>query len=599
MKNFTFKPLTLAVFALLATGSLAAQNAPGILTDATTANPNHLIAEEERWGSSMGDASGITQRTVYFYDNQNRLVRKASYGKDYTTGEYNLSYYYTYNYDENGRLALTCSRQWGLYDGDEYGFNTARDSVKYTYNDLGQVTRKTETSTFSDYTYDADGNMVTEVITNKASKWTAESVRQTITYSGYVAPNCPTHVVSEARSEYLSYKSDQKYNANNQLIYTDKYTETETTGDDGIPVITKNITARTEYGYDEATGRQLYKVNYSKAYENGGLIPTDSIAYTIDGDDPNRIRETSYTWDSWVETPAWTSYSTYNVGVYRDFDPSVSAKLAVSPVENRLNSNKLTISLPECAAIGGYEFKIYRDGVLIGSVDFADTEAFNADDMTYTFTDNAQKNGQHDYFVVTIATDEMGDTETMLNCSNLAIVDNYTELPAPTNVRAINYKKNGTENIVTVAWDAPAYTDEMGFLRYNVIMQNARTADNFEADGQATEWDVNFYSYYDQRTFSVQAAYTLGKVSSESVTIVLQDIIDGISQTTADGTSVNFDGTTFNLSARANLKVFNTAGQAVAAVSNASSVSLQSLPKGTYIISAENGGKVSAYKVVR
>ncbi len=599
MKNFTFKPLTLAVFALLASGSAMAQYAPGVLAETAATNPNHLLAEEERWGSSMGDASGITQRTLYFYDNLNRLVRKAAYGKDYKTGEYSLSYYYTYNYDEAGRLALTCSRQWGLYDGDEYGFNTARDSVKYTYNDLGQVTRKTETSTFSDYTYDADGNLVTEVITNKASKWTAESVRQTITYSGYVAPNCPTHIESEARSEYLSYKSDQKFNANNQLIYTDKYTETETTGDDGKPVITKNVTARTEYGYDEATGRQLYKVDYSKAFENGDLIPADSVAYTVDGDDPNRIRETSYTWDSWATTPAWTAYSTYNVGVYRDFDPSVSAKLAVTAVENRLNSNRLTITLPECAAIGGYNFQIYRDGDPIGRVDFNDAENFNADDMTYTFVDNAQKNGQHDYYVVTLATDEMGETETALNCSNLVTVDNYTELPAPTNVRATGYKKSGTDNIVTIAWDAPAYTDEMGFLRYNVMMQNARTADNFEADGQATEWDVNFYSFYDQRTFSVQAAYTLGKVSSESVTVVLQDVITGIDNAAADNSSAAFDGTTFRLGAKANLKVFNTAGQAVAAASDATSVSLQTLPKGTYIISAENGGKVSAYKVVR
>ncbi len=599
MKIFTFKPLSLAAFALLATGSLAAQNVPGILADAATANPNHLIAEEERWGSSMGDASGITQRTLYFYDNQNRLVRKASYGKDYSTGEYTLSYYYTYNYDENGRLLLTCSRQWGLYDGDEYGFNTARDSVKYTYNDLGQVTRKTEPSTFSDYTYDADGNIATETIYNKATQWVAESVRQTITYSGYVAPNCPTHVESAARSEYLAYKSDRKYNAANQLVYSDKYTETETTGDDGMPVITKNVTARSEYGYDEATGRQLYSVNYSKAFENGDLIPTDSIAYTVDNDDPNRIRETSYTWDSWADTPAWVSYSTYNVGVYRDFDPSVSAKLAVAPVENRLNSNKLTITLPECAAIGGYNFQIYRDGVLIGSVDFADEENFNIDDMTYTFVDNAQKNGQHDYYVVTLASDEMGDNQTMLNCSNLAIVDNYTELPAPTNVHATNYYKNGSDNIVTVAWDAPAYTDEMGFLRYNVMMQNARTADNHEADGQATEWDVNFYTFYDQRTFCVQAVYTLGKVSSESVTIVLNDVISGISQAAADGTAVSFDGTTFHLGAKANLKVFNTAGQAVAAAADASSVSLQALPKGVYVISAENGGKVNAYKVVR
>lgn len=578
---------------------------------------NYLEAVEERYGSAMGDADGVTQKTVFFYDKNYNLVRKATYGRNYAsaqggalTDDWQLSYYYTYDYNDKGQLALTFKRQWGLYDGADYGFSTANDSTSYEYNEDGTLAKETESAFVTTYTYDESGNLTSSEKRRIYKGTVSDKYLQKLTYSDFVAKNCPAHIKSESEQSgdatNLVYEADLTYNEKGKLLTQENYTMTESTDPEtGAPVDVKKVVKKVINTYFD-NGMLKSVVNYSNPYAEGGeLIPTDSTVYTPLENDENRMREDVYIYDSWNE--AWGANSYYLVHNYKTFDASTSTEIAVEEVADKINSNKVTVSFPnQELLLGSYTFDLYRDGVCIKRLNFSDeTLEIDATNMTVAYTDADLKNAEHDYFVQSVSLDELGSDTDSLNVSNVAKITNNVNLPAPQNLRADHkYQDESGNNLVTMKWDAPDFTEhsaeELGFERYNVMIgTRARTADNSTTDGQATEWDVNFYTFYTTQVVSVQAVYKYGKATTEQLTVNLEEVSVGISQLNGSDLKASFNNGALSLSAPANIAVFNAAGQNVAKAAASTGISLSNLPKGVYVITIEQNGKVNAVKVTR
>ena len=71
----------------------------------------------------------------------------------------------------------------------------------------------------------------------------------------------------------------------------------------------------------------------------------------------------------------------------------------------------------------------------------------------------------------------------------------------------------------------------------------------------------------------------------------------GVGSVAADGASFNFANNTITVDGIANIKVFNAAGQQVAAEANVSSLSLNGLNRGVYLIVVAKDNALKAYKV--
>lgn len=87
-----------------------------------------------------------------------------------------------YTYDLNGNR-LTEQRLAVLVHNGSGGTSTTNATITYSYNGLGQVTRKTEaTADFVDYSYDTAGRLITEARKAYADQ-TGANVTPTVTYS--------------------------------------------------------------------------------------------------------------------------------------------------------------------------------------------------------------------------------------------------------------------------------------------------------------------------------------------------------------------------------------------------------------------------------
>lgn len=590
MGNITFKPLSLALFAMMSTGALSAQHIPaGILANgATPSTSARMLYTIETIGSSMGDASGVTLRDTYFYDNHNNLVRIASTGRNYKTGEFGLNKYYYYQRDEAGKLLSSYYRQYGLYGiGDEMTFRAAAgDSISYVYNEAGQLVKQVEYAFTNEYEYDADGNLVKET-----RKYNSNGVvYQQQEYSHFVAPNLPAKVVSTSdKLDDLRYTEDRTYNDKHLLLKSDKYVLGEDFGDDGMPVETKKTIALQENTYYD-NGDPKSTVNYGKDYY-GNLMPTDSVTYKpVEGKPDSYLREDF----SWYDD-SWAGLSTSHIYTYKTFDVSLAATISVKKKEGAVGTNEVTFDVPDFAKNGKYQFCLLCDGAVLDTAVLADPAA-----KTYTFIHEDVRNGNHDYMLQTLVGDAEGKTYDAFNVSNLVMFTNNEELPVVKNLHIADYKKDKGGYSVQLAWDEISDADKetYKFRRYDVVLQGMRAADNLEDAGQKAGWGIFAYTSSYSTKVDVQAYYNYGR-SHNYIDVNMKDIIAGISQNVAEGVEAHYASHQLQLSQPANVKIYDAAGAMVHAASGVQNVSLENYSNGTYVVLMESAGKVAVLKLMR
>lgn len=591
MRHFTFKPLSLALLAMMSAGTLSAQDTTG----GSTGKEMRLLIGSESYGTTTGDYTGMAYYERYFYDNEGKLSRRAAYGRDYKSGLFDMTKLYYFEYNDFGQLTWTYYRQKGAYDISENNVfkATAADSVKYEYNDEHQLVKKTDGVFYTVYEYDSDGNVVKETARYNSN----DKIYQQLTYQEFAGKGLPTKV--ESTSEvyaYNNYSEDREYNKAGQLVKSEVYNPDEIADPDtGMPIEVKNVKAVYKADYYD-NGDEKWHVNYAKLFEDGELLPNDSVAYIREDGNPDRLMEKAYSWyiDSWSE------YNTYVVYQYRTFDPTYAADISVTTDKDKFNCNKLQFKIPDFAQAGNYKFDIYRDGEKIASADFTDPNAVDPTTMVYTFVDDSLRNDYHDYFVQTLIGDELGTEYLEIGTSNLVRVVNHTDLPCVENLRITNCTAADGIYYVTLAWDG--ISDEVakkyGFKRYDVVQKDYKAADNSESDGLATEWTINAPHAKFSAVFDVQCSYPYGR-SHCYIDVVVKDILAGISQTVAGDVETTYTAHVLHLSKAADVKVYNTSGALVANEKGTTSVSLEGQPHGTYLLLIGNGSNVSVRKVVR
>ena len=626
MSNFTFKPLSLAVFAMLSAGTISAQNFD-LKPVLGTSGAGLTLMQVNDHGDFMGIAGTASNlKHFYFYDNQARLVRLADYGRDASNGSYSITNYDFYDYNAQNQLAWTYTRQFGLYKEEYFTWNDhCIDSTSYTYNEAGKLASKQSSSETTTYAYDAEGNLVEEKSVTAGGEVIYDRV-----YSDFIAPNLPKKVVSTSDAyDNCRYTEDREYNALNLQTKMERYQLSEDIDENGQPVTKRRDILREDVTYDE-TGFKTSQCTYVEASEGLGLERQDSLVYTRDANDPNIVYSQAYEYITELnvntgEPMGWQSKSTYYEYIYRKLDTSLSVPLEVKEIEGDLNNNKVTFKVGSDLQAGHYRFDLYRDGILQHTADLSNTEAFNAETGEYTYVDSTLFNDRHDYFVQTVVTDELGQAEEPNVVSNLAEITNHVELPSVTNVHYSEYRRakaaentangwgTGQGYFVNVTWDPISEADSLkyGLLRYDFMVGNDATASNKEyknettgetinkgANGHENAWEVGLKSKSATQTVDIQCSYPYGR-SHYKIEVKMKEVLAGVQETLAGDVKATYDGTSVLLSQPSLVKVFNASGATVKQAADATSVSLAGLPKGAYVVVVVNGGEVSALKVVK
>lgn len=551
------------------------------------------VAVVEVYGDPMMGGTDMTMQTVSFYDSQNRLVRKAAYDQDGA-----LSQYYTKQYNAAGQLTLDFSRTWGLQNNGLYGFFAPTDSVTYEYNADGQLAAENQTYYIYQYAYDTDGNLVKKTQLYK-NTYTGETTEQNVTtYSDFVAKDCPTKMEYTDLMYGDSYVATLSYTEDGKLL-----AELDSCYDDGTTLVfkqSKHYTYNADGTLASYVGHQRSAVYDYDTWEITGyvIVATDSVVYTAES--TTRTKEETYYYDSYNKE--WSKNATYSVTETREFDGQTAPQISVAVVEGKINTNRITLtSVPDASGISVYD--LYRDGVKI--------HRFDSSTAGSTYDDEGLFNGEHEYFVQTVVTAATSSTETGKNVSDVVTVKNAYQLPAPTNVHGVSYDDNyvteygNTTTALNIAWDAPAYTDEMQFKGYNV-MQASTWGDSFynatNPQQQETTFTFDLYNYYTEMSdIFIQAVYEYGVANSDTVTIAVADLPLATSVVSVKGNlaEVSYREGTISLSDAANVRVFDTAGRLVAEDRATTSLSLATAPKGVYIVAVERDGKLEMLKVRR
>lgn len=546
----------------------------------------------ENWGSMDGGDPllmsaapsnvGITSRLVSFYDSNNVLLRKAEINADGT-----LANYYTYEYNDKGQLVRSFYRRSQELTTGAMGLSDADGITTYTYDNEGRLVSQTGNDSFK-LEYDANGNISKKEVL--MSDWaTGElTVVQTITYSDFIAKDCPKKLTSVGAEGYADYNyvGELEYDSNNNLLKETDYTvngDTKTYknytsykyADDGMMI--EKLRHQNQAIYDQTTWEVV-------GYED---MPVDSVVYSRDGE--NRIKEESYSYNSYDDSTPWSKSPAYKVTESREFDGATASVINVEKVDGKINTNKISLS----SAKDGYVYDLYRDGQKVSTLGPDNT----------SFTDEGLQNGSHEYFAQAV---KSGETNVGYNVSDVTVMENNVELPAATNLHGVckNRITEGeevTNTTMTVAWDAPAYTEEMGFKGYNLIEKGEYADNTVNYNGILTDsqYTIDMFNYYTEKDLYVQAVYKYGTAESEPVLIKMDDLgeLSAISTVNSVAGKVGFYNNVITTEEAAKISVMDMSGKKVGEAVNATSFSLEQMPQGVYIVSVQLNGKLSVMKV--
>ena len=591
MKIQTFCCLGLAL--VLVCGHLSAQEVTPYLLRAT-----------ETYGDPMGESKSLSHRVTTYYDAFGRPVRAADYGFG-LDGTATLCRYSYYEYDDGGRLVLTYSRQYGIYDGDDYAFREPTDSVRYTYDAEGRLVDR-QGDGHRTYAYDAKGRLAVETYYTVDWFSGAERECQTLTYTDFDAAGRPTTAVSTGLYDSYRYTACFTYDAAGRLrseVRTSSVDRWNAAGE-----VYHDFLGADYWDYDEATGRLTGQRRSGVAYVEDGpdTEVTDyyRIVYTSDG--AHRTKAVPQNWTvkaSLAEGGAWVDEPVYTIADSARYSSAAAPALQVRADSDVPGRVELRFWPQTATPPASYDFLVYRRGLLRARLDGSQLQA-DAADGSLCFTDCPVPNGGHEYFVQPVlrsAPDWQGTS-----ISNVCPLTLATPLPAPTGLRAVGYTPKGSGYLVRLSWDAPVDTLGLGFRRYNVMVGAApRVADNYATDGLSTSWDVLVYSLTSPLICYVQAVYDLGKAATEVVSIVPGELSDITGLQMAEtaplvGLQCSADGWLTAGGEPLGLEVRTTDGRLVLRAAGSARLSLGSLPRGVYVATTRYAdGSRCARRIVR
>lgn len=579
----------------------------GIPAKANNASKRMLV-EKQTYGDNMGyvPTTIVSAYERYYYNTNGMIIGSAKTGRNANTAGYKETFTPTsvdkYSINEKGYPTGKTTWQWGQYDYEDYAWKTSKYSVtEYKYDDAGRLVYDGNASQYTEYTYDDNGNLLTAGTYITSTK----ALTQMLTYSEYDENGNPGHISSSGKYDSYIYEVDLAYDESGNKIEALRYKEVDDPESPGDKK--KQKTQIETWTYENGTLTQYLLSSYDA---NGNETPTMKKTYEpVDGN-ANEVSEVTYDWMSGEWTQGMTRPVHY---VYADMsgkEENTALTVTASLDEELLNTVNLTFSLPSLATMRKSKMVIYRDCLPIDTV--LTTEILDPKTNECHYQDKEIQNGTYTYFVQPIFSTKTNpflpeeEKWEAFYTSNPVDITVKTELPAVTNLIFKSGKvkepegllDNDEEYYATIAWKNPENAEKYGFIQNGVYLVNAKSADASFTDLETTEYTKQLYR--DIKCFVV-TKYKLGKATSETLTVTIEDVKDayatGITLASpSNGVNTTFKGRLISLGENANITVFATNGQKVSAVNNCSSLSLENLPAATYVICVEKNGKVSAYK---
>ena len=570
-----------------------------------------LLVSKTWYGDLMGTAprDKDMKKEYYFYNYNYQVARVSKFGRTYNTNgtiaDYQIMYYTKNAFNDNDQLTDTKVYQYGLYDFGDYAMKPSYSgNATYTYNEAGQMATMNDGSYLHTYTYDAEGNVATEEVTNaNTGKWS-----RTYEYFDYVAPGKPGAVTSEGAYSSYTYNMLYTYDDNLNLIVAEKQTCTidEEYGD-MMPLTVQ----REEWTYEDNFLVRYTRYQFDK---DGQPAPEFKIEYTMVDNNPDKVMATEYT--STDNGTSWYQQGIPYMSEYQEFgdDPAPTAMDVVAYKDaESLNTTVLNMSIPELA----YEnenllLAIYRDGQPIDTVSVMEVLVQPEDfGMPYLeYRDAHVYNGTHDYFVQPMTGDVNNPsslTGYLIPAPSEVIMD--LDLPAVKDLALTSARKEkvgsgltaSTEKYGTFSWTNPEYPEEYQFISNSLMLNKAQAAESESQDPNCTSLEASIFT---TTNVYVLTRYAYGKALSDTVTVTVSDldklIATGISSTTtAEGLQISYANSRLSLQDKANVSVFAINGELRMKEEQTESVDLSRLAKGSYMILVEKNGQVSALKVTK
>lgn len=564
------------------------------------------VKYEYTYGDAMGEGSGVTKYTEYFYGPDNSLLRSLQYSidlQDKSEVPYQYTKYVTTTGDDGSRTVTQSMRKnvaggGSLSDLDRYWQDYTEIDVT-TYDASGKMVQYTKTgNTRKDYTYEGE-NLVSEEELYVTGGSLSGKIKSKVYYSDFVEGlvNCPQKALVGARSATSVTMQEYKYDDAGRKTECITYKTTDAlSDDDGVfyeGAVKGDPKQKETWTYD-AEGRLTEYVTLKK-YKDGewaGDYNNKKKTYEYDGD-ATTIRSFSGKGTSVNE---WSQSTVYTKEVTAEFTGSSAlSNLTVTQKENTPGTYVLTADAP-AVAVGDKAYKVYRDGVVVGEM------AANAETGKMTYEEKVG-NGLHDWFVQTY--DNTADVS--MNISNAVELEVSTVLNP---VSVINVTRNEPEDgrcHITVEWEAPV-TEGAEILGYNfytdVVNLDNATPVNTELITETSysySWDNTAFTEADYtREYYIEAVYDLGKVKSEKQTVTLSHETSGISEARTGTPDVRISGNTVSVDGSCDsICVSSIGGSRVAETAGSNTVSLAGLTPGVYLVTIKAGDASQTVKVVK
>lgn len=465
--------------------------AVSLLTANFVCADDYLVSLQTWYGDNMGATSETTatKRMEYFYDAQNRLVRRIQTGLLENGTDWQLTNYYLSHYDAAGHLSMTNSLQYGIYDQNQYALKATNDTVDYKYDANGLLLEENNRAkkTRTEYSYNADGQVV------KAEIYKSGKLSQTLTYSDFTKGGAQK-VTSESSSSYNCYEGTFTYDGEGNKTSELRHD-------------TQGVLTFAEYWTYENGVLSLYE---KKGISAGKEVDSQKTVYEVVDDNITRQKSYTYSNGEWKMKGGSTIDTEMN---YFDGERDVcQLKEAKADVSN--SSVTLSFTMPEgfVAVDMMVVFNIYRDGLLLETLP-------NVDKVDYQYVDKDVPNGDHEYFIQTVINDRGS------NISNIVTASLSREYPHATGLHATTARKS-TEGsyMVKLAWTNPEVSDDMQFVNNNVMKVGKYYSTPMLEDAEAitdlatTSVEVNF-GIDAVQTVYLQTRYQGGVVSSDTITV--------------------------------------------------------------------------------
>ncbi len=548
-----------------------------------------LVKVVETYGDHMGERVGqITHKKVSLYDGENRLQREATYGYSYTN-EWEIEYFGTCAYNEDGQLTMTASQKYGIHDGTDLAFIENLDTVTYAYDELGRLVKKAmQAEGYSmAYEYNDAGQLVkeTKLVPDYYNQYEGDE------YMMYEITYCAFNDFGQPDSIYST-------GINDNDKYFGAYTYDELGRKTGAHTWALRDSADVKietWTYNDEEANDTMMVYWVHEWFWGFDQGEKRTIYTYDNGNVNRIKEQVQNLNNGV----WVNDPTYLITELSEMNPEAVATIQCLDISGGFNGIDLLITLPETAVTGTIAFDVYRHGIFLERLNATD-----ADNGQLIYPDREVKNGIYDYYVQTVLINDLLETEEVLNISNIVTYNHYVELPVVTDLKCTSARMEGGVYYATVEWVAPEpgpafiqnqTLETFGFQRYNVMLEKMKAADNAEADGQALTWEVSC-GYTGKVNLYIQTVYLYGKTNSEMISIDCQAVIDAMGIEGAEvETQVTVRDGIVTAAVPARLTAYNAQGAVVAEAVN--TLDLHTLPASIYLVKVETEEGVKTVKV--